>query len=454
MTDNRNIKTPPVDSNLIHFAFPQVKQHTLRNGLQLLIIERHDLPKVYLRIGMNCGAKSEPPEKCGLTEILAATLKKGTETRNYSQIIDQIDFVGGDLDAVANEDFFFVFGEFLKEYLDLGLELMADLILNPTFPSAELQKERQRMIANLENEKSSPHFLAARRMDKALYFPHPYYRHKTEQTLQQLERDDLVRFHSDYFVPKDSFLVMAGDITEPDAIDRAEKYLGAWQDHPMPRIPFESPLPAHGRKIYLVDRPGSAQSNLLLGNLLFSRNHPDFIKMMVMNKILGGSATGRLFMHLREEKGFTYSAFSMMQTQKETGSWQANAEVRTEVTAPALEAFFEQFNKIKTEEVSEDDLANTKRFLIGIFPLQNESPSSIAALSMRQKLYELPANYWNEYLENIGKVSRRDILQIARQYIQEDVMSLVVVGDAEKIESKLRPFGDLEVYNLEDERIR
>jgi predicted Zn-dependent peptidase len=175
--------------------------------------------------------------------------------------------------------------------------------------------------------------------------------------------------------------------------------------------------------------------------------------MAVLNKILGGSGSGRLFLNLREEKGYTYGAYSTLNTYRESGAFLANAEVRTEVTVPALEAFHEEFERIKNEPVEAEELESAKRYLRGIFPLQNETASSIAALALRQKLYDLGENYWNRYIEQVGQVTAGDIQEMAGNYIRQDQMYTVLVGDAEKLGKSLQALGEVTIFDLEDHRL-
>ncbi len=446
-------KKIPIDSHLIEFRFPEVKKHKLSNGLTLLIIERPELPKIYLRIGLPVGSKYDPPEKAGLSHLLALTIRKGTRENDYYTIMDTIERLGGELDTVVNEDFFFLVGEFLSNYLETGIKLARDILLYPQFPLDQVEKERLKIIADFENEKSSPQFLAQRRMDRALFAPHPYSLHKSIETIRQITREDLINFHNRFFSSKHAYLILSGNINESTAIRLAEKYFSNWKSSSIPDISFQPPLERTERTIFLVNRPGSAQSNILLGNLLFQRNHPDFEAMLVLNKILGGGGSGRLFMYLREKKGYTYGAYSTMQTFREHGAWIANAEVRTEVTADALNAFFSQFEKIKNEPVTEEEIINARRYLIGFFPLQNETPTSIAALALKQYLYDLPEDYWNKFLKTIANVSINDVQKMAQKYIMDDRMAIVIVGDAAKVQHKLGQFGYLELYDKEDKKI-
>ncbi len=451
----RNISQehPPIDTQLIDFKFPKVHEHNLSNGFPLLIIEHHEVPKVYLRLGYDFGSKSDPVNKAGLSQILSSTIKKGTKSQDYYSIIEKIEQIGGELDSIVSEDFFFVHGEFLKEYVEKGLDILSDIVQHPIFPGEHLEKERFKQIADLENEKSSPDFLAQRRMDKALYTPHPYSIHKTLASLQAIMREDLQSFHHSYFTSTPALLVIAGDITQQDAIRLAEKHFGKMAYTPEKNRKSDTLYSNGQRSIQIVNRPESHQVNILLGNLTFNRSHPDYETMAVMSKILGGGGSGRLFLDLREKKGYTYGAYSSLQAYKEAGAFIANAEVRNEVVPSALDSFFEQLEKIQHEPISQKELQHAKQYLIGIFPLQNETASSIAALALKQKLYNLPENYWDEYLAKIARIGIADIQLVAQKYIRPKEMSIVLVGDANSLADKVAAYGPVLVYDLDDNQV-
>jgi len=441
---------PPIDQNLLEFHFPEVREKKLSNDLTLLIIEKPFLPKVYIRLGMNFGTKNDPSDKSGLFQLLASSLKKGTAYRNYYQLVDRIEQVGGELDTTVNEDFFIIYGEFLRDHLEDGLDILSELVLHPAFPEEEVEKERLKQLADLENEKSSPEFLAHRRMERALFFPHPYSTHRSPESLQNISRQDLLKFQQLSFTPEHSYLVIAGRIKEAEAVQLAEQKFSGWKRTGWKVSPLPQPAVSSENRIHLVHRPQSQQSNILLGNLLFSRQHPDFERTLVVNKILGGGATSRLFMNLREQKGYTYGAYSNLETYRESGAFMANAEVRSEVTAAAIQAFLEEFQKIQQQPVPRQELEDAKRFLVGIFPLQNETSSSIGALALKQQLYQLGENYWNRYLTAISEVKAVEVLEMANRWIRPREMTMVVVGDADVLLSQLSSLGKLKIFDAED----
>jgi predicted Zn-dependent peptidase len=448
-----NLNKAPIHPDLIPFTFPRIKEKRLANDLHLMVIERPELPKVYIRLGIQAGTKNDPPAMTGLGQLLALTQKKGTKQYNYPDLTEKIEQVGGEIDTMINEDFLVVYGEFLKDHIETGMNLFKQICLQPTFPEEELEKERFKQMADLENEKSSPDFLAHRRAEKAMFAPHPYSYYKTADSLKTIAQPNLQEFHEKYFASENAVIILAGDISWDEAVILVDKYFSNWNIAVLPSEEFEIPDIADRPLIHLVHRPNSQQTNILLGNLLFSRNHPDFEKMVVMNKILGGSGSGRLFMNLREDKGYTYGAYSTLGVYREAGAFLANAEVRTEVTVPALQAFHEEFQKLKTTLVSSRELENAKRYLRGIFPLQNETPASIAALALRQRLYDLGEDYWNRYISRIGHVTGEEVREVANNYIREDRMTTVVVGDADKLQKSLSDLGEVMLFDLEDNRI-
>ncbi|RQV92291.1 MAG: insulinase family protein [Calditrichaeota bacterium] len=445
-----NQQFPPIDTHLLEFDFPEPAVKKLSSGLTVLFILHHQLPKIYIRLGLDLGNKHDPASKAGLAELLSYTIKKGTVNRTYQDIISSVEQVGGELDTAGNEDFLVIHGEFLREYLDTGLDIIQDMVLNPNFPPEEVEKERQKQIADLENEKSSPQFLASRRLEKALYDPHPYGIHKTLSSLQNITREDLLEKTAERSYPAGAFLVLAGDISIENSLKKIEDNFKPWNtpipETDYPREPRKTTVP----QIHIVHRPDSEQTNIVMGNLLFARKHPDYEKMLVMNKILGGGGSGRLFLNLREEKGYTYGAYSTLQTNREQGIFLAHGEVRNEVVTESIQAFQQEFRRMQDEKVPEDELRNAVRYLLGIFPLQNETPSSIAALALKQRLYDLGDMYWKRYAELIKSVSAEDVREMAGTHIRQDRMVTVVVGDAKKLAEKLENLGEIHVFDQED----
>ncbi|RMG67798.1 MAG: insulinase family protein [Calditrichaeota bacterium] len=447
---------PPISDQIIDFAYPGTDSFALDNGLTVQVVHQPVLPKVFFRLGFRFGDKLVPRELAGAGDLLASTLKKGTAHRGYEEIVEGIERLGGELDAASSPDFFFVAGEFLAHTLEEGLRLVREVVEEPVFPEEEVAKERQIQLAELHNQKSSPAYLASRRLYKMVFGTHPYAVFKDESSLARIQRTHLSGLHAQYFRPEDAVLMVGGDLAPKEAHGLAVQLFGAWkaskQRAQRPTLPsLDSTQP---RRIHLIHRPQAAQSTLYLGIRLFARNHPDYEKMLVTNKILGGGASGRLFMNLREEKGYTYGAYSQLQLHQEAGFWLAHADVRPEVTAAALETFQEEILRIGTEPVETEELRTAQRYLMGIFPLQNETASSVARLALEQIFYGLPEDYWRHYLERIAQVSIEDVLQTASRYLRTEHLQIAVVGDADKILAQLQALGPVQVFDVNDHPIQ
>lgn len=443
----------PIDEQILEFTFPRFQRFVLNNGLTLIVVEHHELPEVNFRMGIKVGTKYVPEPFSGAAELISELLKKGSENYTYQELVEKIDFIGAALETTVSEDFFYVLGKFLVEHFEIAMELLREVVCTPQFPEEELDKERARMIANLQNERSSPHHLAQRQMDKRLYHPHPYSFHKTEATLQSITRDLLVQIHQKYFTPENSVLVITGDITPDDARVMVEKYLGNWERKAAPSEQFPRPDKPQKRIIHLIHRPDSEQVTVSIGVPAFPQNHPDFIPAQVANYILGGGSSGRLFQNLREKKGYTYGAYSALELLQDAGSWLCEADVRTEVVDKALELFLEELSRLRDELVEENELKVAHRYLIGSFPLKNETPHSIASLILKQQLYHLPEDFWNTYTQSIGEVDRESIRRIAQQYIDVDRLQMVVVGDGRQIVKQMEPFGELKLFDVHENEL-
>jgi predicted Zn-dependent peptidase len=421
----------------------------LENGLTVLVAPNRKLPKVFFRIGIRFGQKNDPEGKEGAAELLGNTLKKGTLKRTSDEIAERVDYLGGYIGTSVSRDFFHVYSDFLKEYFDTGMDLFSDVILNARFIKQEVSKEKEKLLVDMENEKSSPAFLAQRRFDRVLFSSHPYSKYKRTESVQGITNKSLRALHDQFFVPENAYLIVAGDVTSDEAIDKAKKYFGNWKSKKA-RQTIVNPPQTPENQIFLIDRPESEQSYVLIGGLLFARNNPEFEKFQVVNKILGGGANGRLFMKLREEKGYTYGAYSSMSPFYDSGRWEATAEVGTKFTAPSVEAFLEEFKLIREKSADEKELVNAKRYLVGNFPIKSETSSSIALLVLTQKLHRLPDDYWNNYLKKIDRISITDIQQVAQKHIDLKGLIIVIVGDAKKIKDSLNKFGSLKIYNMDD----
>lgn len=445
----------PVNKNVLKITFPRPKEFTLSTGLQVLVMEDRRLPTVLYQVRLPSGGFVEPANLPGLSSYVADLLKEGAGSRNSEQIAQSLDAMGASFFASAGygQNVTNVGVSGLSEYSDELLSLFHDLLLVPTFPADELEKYRQRELAGLAQKRATPGFLANERMMEVLFPGHPLrITGPTEQALKALTRDDLVRFHQQFYAPKGAVLAVSGDVNPKELIPKLEKIFGAWKSTPASAPPLPEIKLATQRTVHLVNRPGSVQTNLIMGNVGISRTDPDFIPVTVMNMILGAGSSSRLFMILREEKGYTYGAYSSFQMNELPGPWNANAEVRTEVTEAALGEFITQLTRIRSEPVTERELEDAKRALTARFALSLERSQALTGRALELKRYGLPADYWDKYPDMVQKVTAAEVQRVAQKYLNPETMQIIAVGDGAKIKEGLAKVGPVVEYDTEGKR--
>jgi predicted Zn-dependent peptidase len=337
------------------------------------------------------------------------------------------------------------------ENIDQTLELFADVIRNPTFPQSEVDKYKSRTLAQLQFQRSIPQFLAAEQFQKAIYgTSHPASLiAPPAESLKKLTTKDLAEFHSTYYRPNNAILAVVGDVTMKELVPKLEKYFGDWQkaDVPATTIP---PAPAQTEsRIYLIDRPGSVQTVLQLGTLGIERTSPDYFAVLLADRVFGGGPSARLFLNLREDKGYTYGAYSNFGGSKFRGTWVSSSEVRTDVTEGAMKEFMYELNRMRNELVPAEELDSAKRAIIGSFALSLEQPGTLLQNIITQKLYNLPADYWDTYPQKVAAITAQDVQMAAKKYIDLGHLQVVAVGDAAKAREVLAKYGKVELYDAE-----
>lgn len=440
---------PPPPTPLRPAQFPPFREARLANGMQLILVENHELPIVSLSLAMHAGSRYEPRGREGLVELMAELLTKGTRTRTAEQIAEQIEGVGASLSAGAGSDLLSVSTTVLTDHLELAFTLLSDVLLNATYPQSEFDLAMQRMRSNLQLEKSSPEALAGRFFGQGIYGDHPYGRHVTEASLGAVTREAVAEYAASWLKPGAAFVVIAGDLSLADARRFLDRHLGSWRGTPPPGPAEPAPPPLRRTDILLVHRPGSAQSNISVGNLALGPRDPAYFAITVGNKILGQGADSRLFQILREEKSWTYGASSGVTRRLGPGYFSAGTEVRNPVTDSALVELMAQLRRIRAEAVADSELTAAKGYLVGSFPRTIETPQQIASQVSTVKLLGLGDDYLRTYRERLAAVTAQDILQAARRVIQPDSAVIVVVGDGQVIYDKLRPVAPVRIIDID-----
>lgn len=444
--------SPPPPTALREVRFPPFQETRLENRLDLLVVANHELPVASITLSIPAGSAYEPPGREGLAGFVAELLTKGTESRTAEMIAETIEGVGGSLNTSAGDDYLTVSATVLREHVPLAFELIRDVLLNATFPEEELELARKRFISALQAEKSDPGALARRYFLRELYGEHPYGRQPTEESVKAITRADIREYVQTRVRPGGSLLVVAGDIQLPDAQELTQRHLASWTGTaPAPRFPV--PPPREPTSILLVHRPGSEQSNIRVGNLALRPGDERYHAAVIANRVLGGGSDARLFSILREEKSWTYGAYSGITRSRELGYFQANAEVRTTVTDSALTELLAQLRRIRTEAPADSELTAAKGYLVGSFPRQIETPQQIAGQVSTVKLLDLGDDYLQTYRSRLAAVTPEQAMRAAQAVVRPDSAVIVVVGDGQAIYEKLAAIAPVRIVDTDGEAL-
>ena len=440
---------PPTAAPLRPAQFPPFQEAALPNGMTLLLVENHEQPSLSVTLSFRAGSAYDPAGKEGLSAIVAELLTKGTPTRGADQIAATIEGVGGSLTASTGDDFFTVSSDVLSDHAELAFELLGDVTRRATFPADELELARTRFLSSLEVELSQPENVATRVFAREIYGRHPYGRSATPASYKAISRDDVVGFAGRRLRPSGALLVVAGDITLARARALAVRAFGTWRGVP----PATPPLPVvpakRGTDIVLVHRPGSVQSNIVLGNTTFLPTDTGYYAARIATQVLGGGADARLFLILREQKSWTYGSYASLNRNRGVGHWEATFEGRTAVTDSALIELLRQVDRIRTEAIPDSELAAAKGFLVGSFPLTIETPRQIARVVTTARLLGLGPNYLRLYRQRLDAVSAPRARAAARRTYRRDALTIVVVGDAKEIYDKLKSIAPVRLVDID-----
>jgi zinc protease len=440
---------PPAPTVLRPAQFPPFQEVVLPNGMNLVLVENHEQPSLSISLSFRAGESYDPPGKEGLSSIVAELLTKGTPTRTADQIAAAIEGVGGTLSATGSEDFLTVSTDVLSDHADLAFELLGDVTRRPTLPPEELELARTRFLSSLELELSQPDAVAARFFAREIYGRHPYGKLHTAASYQAITRDDAVAFAGRRLRPAGALLVIAGDITLPRARALALQTFGSWRGA-APATPAPPAVPVkRATDILLVHRPGSVQSNIVLGNTTFQPTDTGYYAARIATQVLGGGADARLFLILREQKSWTYGSYATLRRRRGLGSWEASFEGRTAVTDSALAELLHQVDRIRTEAIPDSELTGAKGFLVGSFPLTIETPRQIAQVVTTARLLGLGPDYLRRYRQRLDGVSAPRARAAARRVYKRDALTIVVVGDAKEIYDKLKAIAPVRLVDID-----
>ena len=424
---------PPRPLSAKAVKFPPYEIRTLANGLQVVVVSQNEQPVVSARMLVRAGAAQDPTGKAGLAVLTAALLDQGTATRSAAQVAEEIDFMGGLLSTGAGSDLSFVNTVSMKDGLGAALDLMADVVLKPAFSPQEIERQTSQAVSSLKVSADDPDTVASQVIDRLIFGFHPYGMPSggTAESLATLTRQDFVDFHQTWFVPNNALIALVGDVTPSEAFTQVERVFGAWAKGTVPAYMPVEPPPAV-RRLVVIDKPGSVQTEIRAGNLAIARRNADHLALDQAVKILGGEGGNRLQQVLRSQKSLTYGASADLDAYKFAGAVVAETDTRTEATVEALRTVVDEFARLQRERVYEGELEGAQDFLAGSFPLSIESPDAIATRVLNQLFYELPLADLPAYPERVRTVTVDDVQRVARAWLKPSQLSVVLVGDADK----------------------
>lgn len=429
-------------------SFPEFKDITLPNGLRVFIIQDDRRPMVTFRLIVKSGASSDA-EKPGTASLTANLLNRGTGTRTAEQFAKEADFLGSRVEAAAGPDSISLIASSLNKYTQQLLDLLSDAARNPVFSEDQLGKARKIVLSNLQAQKQQPESLVSKMVAKVVYGKQPYGRLANQESVQSIQREDLQRFHSLYFRPNNATLAVVGDVNPDEIQALVEKAFGSWEKASLPET---QPMPkpeVKGLSIHLIDRPGSVQSNIAVCRPGPRRNTPDLPEVLVLNATLGGGFSGRLFQNLRETHGWTYGAYSAFDPRREGGSFEATAETRNEVTAPAITEILKEIDRLCKEPVPEPELALQREYNVGNYLLSLEKSERTAQRVQDIDLYGLPIDFYRNYARRMGSVTPELMQATAQAHLDAANVYVVVVGEAKDIREALSALGPITVYDTD-----
>ncbi len=441
----------PVNKEILRVKLPKPVVEKLPNGLTLVMLEDHKLPTVAFNMWVRPGQLADPKDLPGVASFTAGMLREGTAKRSSAQIATEVDSLGASLDATSRfgASYSTVTASGLINTAPQILDLMSDIVLNPTFSDDELAKYKQQEGANLEQRLSNPGFLAAQAFKRDLYGDSPMaIASPTKESIDKISAADLKSFHDAHYVPGNAILGVTGDFKSAEMKELIAKYFGGWKgagEAPMkfPDAPAPQPM-----KIVLVDRPGSVQTFFVIGDRSIRRADPEYTSLTVMNQVVGNGPQARLFIDLREEHSLTYGAYSRFTSDIYVGDWQASSPVRTSVTKDAFDRFLYQFKKINDEPVPQAELDESHRAIVAGFALSLEQPSQILSNWLTVQYYGLPADYWDKYPDQIFAVDAAKVQAAGKKYVDLDHLQWICVGDRKQIEATLKPYGPLTIVDV------
>jgi predicted Zn-dependent peptidase len=440
-------RSPPFPEPLKELILPQIETSVLSNGLDITVAHTDTLPLISMKLIILDGESSSPKNLPGLASFTANMLGRGSVDLSSSELEETIESIGGTFSSSTFLDYSVFTFTFLEDYLDNALELLSKMILQPSFIKREIDNEKRDMFYTLRAQGQKPDFVAKNHLLRLIFEDHPYYKTTfTEDFITNITQSDVRSFFEKYYRPNNAYIVFTGNLNLNIASRKVSHYLNTWERKDIERIMIPAVNSPEKVRICLVDLPNSTDSTIYIGSPIFPRNSEDFFPFIVLNQVLGGTTTSRLFMNLRESKGYAFFAFSEVSFFKKAGFFFIRARVRSEVTYASVRECLREIDRIIREEITTFEIEQAKSYLLGNLPLGLRSLDFFCSKVSEVKTFNLGLEYWNKYYENIMLVNSKKVYEVAQKYVLDNPI-VVIVSDKNRIIDHLRNFEAVEVYD-------
>jgi predicted Zn-dependent peptidase len=421
---------------------PSHEKKTLKNGLTVLLLEKHNVPMVSFYLVVKAGSAEDPANEAGLASVTAGLLRKGTKLRTAQQFAADLDDIGGEFDADAGQDFSMATAEFLSKDLNRGIELFSDALLHPVFPQEEVDKLLRQALDGVKAEKDEAQSVLGAYYDAYLFGNHPYGRpvDGDENSLARIKREAIVKFYETHYAPGNAILAVAGDFSAPDMEKRLEEALGPWAGRPTPAPAIPAASQVKGKRMLLVDKPDATQTFFAIGNVGVTRNDPDRAAIRVVNTIFGGRFTSMLNEELRVKSGLTYGAWSGFSSLKEPGSFGMYSFTRNETTVKAIDMALQVLDELHKKGVNEEQLTSAKSYLKGQFPPTMETSGQLARLIAANEFYGLDDSEVNDFEGRVDAVTPEVARRVIEKRFPLDNLVFALIGKAADIRTSVQKY--------------
>jgi predicted Zn-dependent peptidase len=425
------------------FRFPHVTRATLANGLRILVAENHSAPLVSMRTLVRSGADQDEPERAGIASLTADLLDEGAGERNAIQLAEAAGLLGATLGNGADWDASYITLDVLTRYAEPSAAILADVAFRAALPPDGFDRVKSERLTEILQQKDEPAIIAGKRFASLLYGAGVYGNSVTgtSESVSRIALADVRRFYRANYIPNNSSVIVAGDIDPRQAVELVTGLFGEWERGSEPQRPRVSAKPVDCCRIYLIDRPQAVQSEIRIGHIGVPRSTADYFPLSVMNALLGGVFNSRINLNLRERHGYTYGARSTFAFRRQEGPFVVAAPVRNEVTRESVTEVLAELRRIRTGDIEDLELDDTKNYMMGVFPATVQSASEVAGRLLDMELYGLPEDYFDRYRERIAAVDKNEIARVADKYIDPDRSLIVVVGNAKQIREPLGGLG-------------